>query len=215
MSRAQIVNKNNIIHSPDEPSTLSCRNHHSNTNPNVTSWDLDKSDFDKTPPNWTLSPTSIWRLGWTQVGHQGLSPSSPLRGVFWDLENCRDQRNHDDTDGVIMAVSRGCIFGAIPSFCWKLIGVSNGFMMRSIETLIKIMARGNEHETQRWKCGDKCNVFICIARCLMASNILPTCQVKVSLVSASLAPPWLYFPASETVRLWQKYPFCCPPFSCK
>ena len=146
MSRAQIVNTNNIIHSPDEPSTLSCRYHHSDSNPNITSWNLNKSDNDHIPPDWTLSPiTSIWRLGWTQAGHQGLSFSSPLWGVFRDLEKCRDQRYQDDTDGVIMAVSQGCIFGAVAIpflFVGRLIGVSNGFMMKSIEGLIKIMARG-------------------------------------------------------------------------
>ena len=173
--------------------------------------------------NQYWSPTDIWhyphlhlQAGVDTGGAPGALPLLATPGSFLRPgNNCEDQRNQDDTSQVQMLSfwQSGMHLKCMQSVSFRL----------HIERLIRVMGSWRnplgfnkdngitQHETSRVETVG-INVFICF---LIVSNIQPTCQVKVSLVWASPVPPWLYFPASETVRLWQKYPFCCPPFSCK
>ena len=228
VSRARIVNTNNIselaLYSPDKPSSLPSRHQDSHTNPDVTSGDLSESWLSLLVTNWHHA--DIWhyphlhlQAGVDTGGAPGALPLLATPGSFLRPEmkiiarikmtQARFKCCHSDSQECIFKFSSAC------SPCRSI--------RLHIERLIRVMGSWQnplgfnkdngitQHETSSVETVG-INVFICF---LIVSNIPPTCQVKVSLVWASPVPPWLYFPASETVRLWQKYPFCCPPFSCK
>ena len=223
VSRARIVNTNNIselalccIHLTSQaPSRAATRTPTPIQMSPVETWVSHYSHY------W--SPTDIWhyphlhlQAGVDTGGTPGALHLLTTPGSFLRPGNkCEDQRNQDDTSQVQMLSfwQSGVHLKCMQSVPLRL----------DIERLIRVMGSWRnplgfnedngitQHETSRVETVG-INVFICF---LIVSNIPPTCQVKVSLVWASPVPPWLYFPASETVRLWQKYPFCCPPFSCK